>query len=82
MPKRKPKLREDVAETAFRTLQEATGERPKTVPPSERTEKNPEAQKRGAKGGKTGGAARAAKLSKNRRSEIAKRAADSRWKTP
>ncbi len=56
--KRKPgdrgKLREDVAERAYRTLQEALGERPKTVPPSERTEdqKNPEAMRRGRKGGR------------------------------
>lgn len=27
------KLREDAAETAYRTLQEAIGERPKTTPP-------------------------------------------------
>ena len=33
MQRRKPKLREDVAERAYRTLQEALGERPKTVPP-------------------------------------------------
>ena len=61
MPRRR-KLREDAAETAFRTLQEAIGERPKTLPPGERTEKNAEAQRRGAKGGKRGGRARAEKL--------------------
>ena len=47
MPKRSAKassakLRPDVAETAFRVMQEAIGEAPKTLPPSERTEKNPE----------------------------------------
>jgi hypothetical protein len=47
MPKRKPaKLRPDVAETAFRVMQEATGEAPKTLPPSERTVKNPDTAKR------------------------------------
>ena len=55
MPKKKPaaNLRPDVAETAYRTMLEAIGEAPKTVPPSERAkgEKNPEAVKRGAKGG-------------------------------
>ncbi len=45
------KLREDTAETAFRTLQEAVGERPKTIP-GQPGDKNPEAVKRGRKGGK------------------------------
>jgi hypothetical protein len=52
MPKRKPrfkdpdesKLREDTAETAFRTLQEAIGELPKSAPPQRK-----EAVKRGGK---------------------------------
>ncbi len=41
MPKKKPdagKLRPDVAETAYRTVQEALGERPKTKPPQEQTD--------------------------------------------
>ncbi|HEX9580489.1 MAG TPA: hypothetical protein VF970_05225, partial [Gemmatimonadales bacterium] len=77
MQRRKPKLREDVAERAYRTLQEALGERPKTVPPSERTEdqKNPEAVKRGRKGGKRGGKARADRLTPDQRSDSARRAA-------
>ena len=43
------KLRPDVAETAYRTMLEAIGEAPKTLPPSERGkgEKNPEAVRRG-----------------------------------
>lgn len=45
------KLRPDVNEIAFRVMREATGQSPKTPPPSERTEKNPEAVKRGRKGG-------------------------------
>lgn len=83
MPRR-PKLREDVAERAYRTLQEALGGRPKTVPPSERTEdqKNPEAVKRGAKGGKKGGRTRADRLSAEQRAEIAKKAANIRWQNP
>ena len=83
MPKKAKKLREDVNETAFRTLQEALGERPKTPPPSERsdTEKNPEAVERGRKGGKKGGKARANSLSDERKSEIAKKAAQARWRT-
>ena len=71
------KLREDVAETAFRVLQEAIGERPRTEP----SEKNPSAQKRGAKGGKKGGKARADSLTPERRREIAQKAAEARWRT-
>lgn len=56
MPNRKAaKLRPDVAETAYGTFQEAIGERPKTLPPSERTEKNPDAVTCGRKGGEKGG---------------------------
>lgn len=75
-PKKKPaKLRPDVAETAFRVMQEATGEAPKTLPPSERTEKNAEAVKRGAKGGN----ARSTKIPSKRRTAIAKKGARARW---
>ena len=83
MPRRpsdRNKLREDVAETAFRVLQEAVGERPKTLPPGERTEKNPEAVKRGRKGGKKGGDLRNLKLTAARREAIARSAANARWK--
>jgi hypothetical protein len=72
------KLREDTAETAFRTLQEAIGERPKTDP-AKPGEKNPEAVKRGSKGGKRGGPARAEKLSPEQRSEVGRAAARARW---
>jgi hypothetical protein len=78
MPKKPAKLRPDVAETAFRVMQEATGEAPKTLPPSERAEKNPDAVARGRLGGRIGGKVRAAKLSKERRSEIASGAAAKR----
>ena len=79
---RKPKLREDAAETAYRTLQEAIGERPKTVPPSARTEKNPEAVRRGRKGGLVGGKARARSLSVQQRKASARKAARKRWEKP
>ena len=42
--------------------------------------KNPAAVALGRLGGKKGGPARAKKLSKKRRSEIAKKAAEARWK--
>ena len=80
MPKKKPaKLRPDVAETAFRVMQEAIGEAPKTLPLAERTEKNPEATRLGSLGGKKGGRARARSLTKARRSKIAKKGAVARW---
>ena len=76
------KLRPDVNEIAFRVMREATGQSPKTPPPSERTEKNPEAVKRGRKGGAVGGHERAAELTKRRRVAIARKAAKKRWKKP
>jgi hypothetical protein len=80
MPKKPAKLRPDVAETAFRVMQEAIGEVPKTLPPAERTETNTVAVKRGRKGGKKGGKARAAKLTADERERIAIIAAEARWK--
>jgi hypothetical protein len=75
------KLRPDAAETAYRTMLEATGQAPKTKPPGERpeSEKNPDAVKRGAKGGRIGGEARAAKLTPDERAEIARDASSIRW---
>ena len=67
---------EDVNEIAFRVLQEAIGETP---PPTE-PEKNPAAVALGRLGGRKGGKARAAKLTPEQRSEIAKKAAAARWK--
>lgn len=81
MPKKPPKLRPDVAEIAYRTMLEATGQAPKTAPPEERTEKNPDAVARGSRGGVKGGKARASKLSAEERSESARRAARVRWPT-
>lgn len=79
MPKKPAKLRPDVAETAFRVMQEAIGERPKTLPPAERTEKNPEAVTRGRKGGKKGGKARAESMSADQRKRVAESGAKARW---
>jgi hypothetical protein len=79
MAKKPAKLRPDVAETAFRVMLEATGQAPKTFPGE--GPKNPDAVKRGRKGGKKGGTARAARLSKEQRTEIAKLAAATRWKS-
>jgi len=62
-------------------MREATGQAEKTAPPDERTEdeKNPEAVKRGSKGGEKGGKARKAALSPERRKQIARDAARARW---
>ena len=80
MAAQKPaKLRPDVAEVAFRVMREATGEAPKTLPPSERTEKNADAVKRGRKGGKVGGKARAANMRADERSDAARKASNLRW---
>lgn len=83
MKSNKPaKLRPDVAEVAFRVMQEATGLVPKSLPPGS-GEKNPEAVKRGRKGGKKGGKARAKAMTPAERVAIATTAAKSRWaKTP
>ena len=75
MPTRSSRL--DVNQLAKRILEEATGESPKTeIPPA----KNQAAVELGRLGGKRGGDARAAKLTPEQRSEIAKKAAQGRWK--
>ena len=67
----------DMNQLAKRILDEATGEAPKTEPPPV---KNQAAVELGKLGGKKGGSARAASLTPERRSEIAKKAAQGRWK--
>lgn len=80
MPKRSSK-REDANQSAFRTLQEATGEKPKTDPKAkpDLKGKNPAAVELGRLGGLKGGVARAKKLSSEQRSRIARKAAKKRW---
>jgi hypothetical protein len=78
-PKKKtPKVRADFAQNAFRIVQEATGQVPKTSDPD--AGKDPKAMKRGKSGGIKGGPARASKLPPYVRSDIAKKAATARWK--
>jgi hypothetical protein len=81
-PDDEKKLRLDVNEVAYRVMLEATGQAPKTVPPSEREddEKNPEAARRGKKGGEKGGKARADSLTDEERTRAAIDAARVRWK--
>ncbi len=84
MPKRSSRPRnEDPNEAAFRVIQEATREDADDTPepaPEPPPEKNPAAVALGRLGGKKGGRARAEKLTPERRREIARRAAESRWK--
>ena len=70
----------DINVTAFEILNSIVGDPPalpikKKTPPA----KNPAAVALGRLGGKKGGAARAAKLSAKRRSDIARVAANKRW---
>ena len=70
MPKRSSKRQpQDVNVLAADIIAEATGD----------SEKNPAAVALGRLGGLKGGPARKKKLSKKRRSEIAKKAAQARW---
>jgi len=66
---------EDFTQNAFRVFQEAIGEAPKTEEP----EKNKAAQELGRLGGLKGGKARAAKLTPEQRSVIARNAVNKRW---
>jgi hypothetical protein len=74
MPKRSSKKPPDdpIQEPAVEPAPETTG-----GPPDG---KNPAAVALGRLGGKKGGAARAAKLTKEQRSEIARKAAEARWR--
>ena len=66
----------DFTETAFSVFQEAIGENPAEEP---KPEKNPAAVALGKLGGAKGGKMRAANLTPEQRSEIAKKAALARW---
>lgn len=83
MPNRSSKAHKpDESGNAFRILRQATAEEEQadaTEKPDLPPEKNPAAVSLGRLGGLKGGKARAEKLSKKRRSEIAKQAAKARW---
>jgi hypothetical protein len=69
--------RPDLNQIAFRVVQQATGQMPKDEPPPE---KNPAAVTLGRLGGLKGGNARAKKLSPEKRTDIARKAALKRWR--
>lgn len=79
-PKR-PKRPRDINQIAFQIVEESTRESSEITLDSgfELPPKNPAAVALGKLGGKKGGTARAEKLSPERRQEIAKRAAATRW---
>ena len=80
MPKRSSKGKKDIAELAHSIVQRATEGEPDTV--EDLGGKNPAAVALGRLGGKKGGKARAKSLTAKQRSEIARKAADARWKVP
>jgi hypothetical protein len=73
-----PRRPRDLNELAARIVGEATGEIEPTDPDKG---KDQQAVERGRKGGLKGGAARAAKLTPEERSEAARKAAEARWAT-
>jgi hypothetical protein len=83
-PKR-PKRPADFNQRAYAVFQEAIGEAPKQPEPTPEPERPPEREKDpaavslGRRGGLKGGPARAAKLTKEEKSEIGRKAATKRW---
>ena len=71
------KKEHDFAVTAFRVVQEATGQ---VKPEPKKARKEYDYKALGRAGGLKGGKARARKLTPERRLEIAKKAAQIRWK--
>lgn len=76
MPKRSSKPR-DLNKLAAAIAAEATGEAPEEPP----SDKNPHAVALGRLGGQKGGKARAKALTPEQRREIAKKAAETRWRS-
>jgi hypothetical protein len=75
----KKKRPRDISQLAASIVADATNE--EKPPPEPTNKKNPAAVALGRLGGLKGGKARAAKLSPKKRKEIAKKAAEARWKS-
>jgi hypothetical protein len=73
----KKKRPRDISQLAVSIVQDATAE---PTPKESSPKKNPAAVALGRLGGLKGGKARAAKLTAKKRKEIAKKAAQARWK--
>ena len=76
----KKKRPRDFAQRAKMIVDIATGEIEDREPTPEEQGKDPAAVSLGRRGGLKGGKARAASMSPKRRAEIAKKAAEARWK--
>jgi hypothetical protein len=80
MPERSSKERlSNLDHLAVGIVDETIGDESESVVESDIPEKNPHAAALGRLGGIKGGPARALRLSAERRSEIARKAADARW---
>jgi hypothetical protein len=79
MPRKKKE--HDFSLTAFRVVQEATGEVEHT-PEEPKPKKAFDAKGMGHRGGLKGGKARAEKLTSEQRRESARKAAQARWQRP
>ncbi len=77
---RKKKKDHDFAVNAFRVVQEATEEKEPQEQPQLVDGKNPHAVALGRLGGLKGGKARTEKLTPEQRKEIARKAAEKRWR--
>lgn len=79
MTTKKPKRPRDANKLAFQIVQESTDVERKEEEAEEESGKDPAAVALGRKGGLKGGKARAAKMTKEERSEAARKAAKARW---
>ena len=80
MTEKRPKRPRDLNQWARHMVDLVTGTGEPPIPPPEEEAKDPAAVSLGRRGGLKGGRARAEKLDKERRSEIARQAAKARWK--
>ena len=79
MPKRSSNGKKDANQIA-KSIVDQVADDVEPIEEPAKPVKNPAAVALGRLGGKKGGPARAKKLSKKRRSEIAKKAAEARWR--
>lgn len=79
MPTRSSKRPRDANQLAKLIVDQATGQLPIEPNVLQPKKKNPAAVQLGRLGGLKGGKARAAKLTKKQRADIAKKAAETRW---
>ena len=82
MPKRSSKQPPSDPNVAAKRLVDRVTGREEEAEPTPAPEKNPAAVALGRLGGKKGGKARAEKLTKEQRAEIARKAARARWQKP